>query len=157
MNNGKISDSRTELDSTSAGNVTDKPVLKISPVASISSEDDVKTESENVELDVSDFQEIADEVKEIKIGNKSMFEKIGDLFDLKTKFLRTDLKSDNASVNSALNDINANIIDIKSDKENLKSDIETLRRDFEKSTHALRRDVNEIKSGNTSLTRISIV
>ena len=85
VNNGKTSDSRTGLDSTSAGNATDKPVLKISPVASISSEDEVKTEPENVELDVSDSQEIANGVR-LRLGNKSMFENLGTYLILKQSF-----------------------------------------------------------------------
>ena len=89
MDAEKISDSHTELDNTYTGNATDEPMLKIDPVASEASE---ISELKSGELDTSGLQELEEGVQGIKEGDGSMFERIGDQFDLKTRSLKIDFE-----------------------------------------------------------------
>ena len=106
VNAEELSASPTELNGESTGDVEVEPMLNESPAASLSG------------------------VEEIKEGDRSIFDKIGDLFDLKTDSLKSDLKRDNASLNSALNEINMNIVDVKSDMNDAKSNMNDVKLDM---------------------------
>ena len=112
-----------QTDSNVKGEAIDKSMLKHEPVVSDVVREEAESENDSLEFDNSALQVI-------KEGGKSMFDKIGDLFDLKTGILRNDIKAGNAS--------------LKSDMNLLKSDNENLRRDFEKSNHALKRDMDDV-------------
>ena len=149
----KISDSHTKLANTGTGHVADESVLTDNTVASSTGEKNDEVESENDDLNLSE------KVQDIKDSDKTLFEKIGELFTLRTQGLRNDLrddmKSDYASLNLCINNLNGNINDVNSNMNeiscsilDLKSDNEALRRDLEESVHASELKMTKMISSN---------
>ena len=107
-------------------------ILSVSPTE-VNGKNTGNAEVESAE-DESPAVSLADSEKS-KEGDSTIFEKIGELFDLKTE----TLKRDNVSLNSTLNDINVNIIDVKSDMNEVKSDIMQLKSDNDTLKAALKK------------------
>ena len=105
-----------QVDSKANGEEVDGSKLKSEPVASVVASDEADLDDDGLDLSKSTLTSI-------KEGGRSLCEKIGDLFDLKTEVLRKDIKAGNAS---------------------LKADNKNLRLDFEKTTHALRVEIDNV-------------
>ena len=82
-----------------------------------------KTKPESVELESLNSQEATE------AGDRTLFDKIWDLFQLKPELLRNDMKSDNASL-----------------RNDMKSDSGSLRNYMKSDSASLRNDINEVNS-----------
>ena len=89
--NGDPVDSST--DSELKGGGVDGSDLKTEPVVSDDVKEEAELNGENAELNQSTLETI-------KAGDKTIYEKIGELFELKTAVLRRDIQSSSASLKS---------------------------------------------------------
>ena len=97
---------------------------------------------------------------DIKESDGSLFEKIGELFDLRTqglrKGLRDDMKKDDESLNQcienlseSMNSMHSSIYDIQNSVFDLKTNNEVLKRELEESVHASENKMTKLLSNNT--------